>query len=102
MRRYGGKVVVSLPPLRSPPCFSLSLLHKCRGRARRVGESMRGCRLDADNAGGVSFVQSSMTLLSSLLVSLPLRETARGRGMRRDARCSFLAVLHSPSRYHFV
>lgn len=35
-------------------------------------ELMRGCRLDADNAGGVSFVQSSMILLRSLsLLSSP-------------------------------
>lgn len=34
--------------------------------ASRRGELMRGCRLDADNAGGVSFVQSSMILFLSL------------------------------------
>lgn len=33
----------------------------------RAGELTRGCRLDADNAGGVSFVQSSMILCSSHL-----------------------------------
>lgn len=60
----------------------------CITRARRVGESTRGCRLDADNAGGVSFVQSSMTLLSSLLFSSRLVR-ASPRSRKRDAsRCA--------------
>lgn len=60
--RHGKKLVVSLPPL----CGGHVLLSLAPARPATagVGEATRGCRLDADNAGGVSFVQSSMTLLS--------------------------------------
>lgn len=92
---WHGKKLVHLARSSSrwPAFSSRSLLHN-RRRAG-VGEATRGCRLDADNAGGVSFVQSSMTLLSCVAFSfrLPLRERLTGReeeGLRR--------ALHPPHR----
>lgn len=64
----GGSLLPSLAraDTRSSLSLSLSLCLSSLAAASRAGELMRGCRLDADNAGGVSFVQSSMILCSSL------------------------------------
>ena len=58
------RIASSLSDTRSS--LSLSLCLSSLAAASRAGELMRGCRLDADNAGGVWFAQSSMILCSSL------------------------------------
>lgn len=76
-----GKLLISLSPLRRRPRFP-----PARSRASAaagVGESARGCRLEADKIREESRL-SNPRWLSSPLVSLPLREDL-AVGRKRDA-----------------